>query len=199
VLPLQTYGSHLMVVAGWQVPMPSQVRPEVRMTLFVGQEGGAHEVPPAYSRQAPLPSQNPSVPQLAFPMSWQVPCGSVVPSGTLVQVPSALASPQDWQAPWQGLAQQTPCAQKPDRHSTAVAHDCPFPLRPHDPLMQTAGDPQSPSVVHEFLQMPTPHWYGKQGVGLGVRQWPAPSQLEAAVKVVEPVGQVEAWQVVPDR
>src|SRR6185312_482809 len=86
VLPLQTYGSHLMVVAGWQVPMPSQVRPEVRMTLFVGQEGGAHEVPPAYSRQAPLPSQNPSVPQLAFPMSWQVPCGSVAPSGTLVQV-----------------------------------------------------------------------------------------------------------------
>jgi hypothetical protein len=42
------------------------VRPEVSVGPVV-QEGAAQEVPPAYNRQAPLPSQNPSVPQVVFP------------------------------------------------------------------------------------------------------------------------------------
>jgi hypothetical protein len=54
-------------VAAWQVPLPSQVRPEVNVVPLDGQEGAAQEVPPAYSRQAPLPSQKPSVPQVVFP------------------------------------------------------------------------------------------------------------------------------------
>jgi hypothetical protein len=186
-----------MLLAAWQVPLPSQVRPEVRSVPPLGQEGGAHDVPPAYRRQVPLPSQNPSVPQLALPMSWQVPCGSVVPFGTFVQVPSEFCSPQDWQAPWQAVAQQYPCAQKFEWHSAAVAQACPFPLRPHEPLMQTAGEAQSPSTVHEFLHTLAPHWYGKQGLALGVTHLPAPSQAEAAVKVVVPDGQLEPWQVVP--
>ena len=33
--------------------------------------------------------------------------------------------------------------------------------------MHTAGDAQSPSVVQEFLQTAAPHWYGKQGAGVG--------------------------------
>jgi len=95
VLPLQTYGAQLIVVAAWQVPLPSQVRPEVNVVLPVGQEGAAQDVPPAYLRQAPLPSQKPSVPQVVCPWSWQVPCGSAVPLGTLVQVPGAAVSAQD--------------------------------------------------------------------------------------------------------
>jgi hypothetical protein len=95
-----------MVVACWQIPVPSQVRPEVSVAPGAGQEGGAQGVPPAYTRQAPFPLQNPSVRQLAFPMSWQVPCGSGEPFATLVQVPSALARPHDWQGPWQALPQQ---------------------------------------------------------------------------------------------
>jgi hypothetical protein len=43
------------------------VRPEVKVALLAGQEGAAQEVPPAYFRQAPPPSQNPSVPQVVFP------------------------------------------------------------------------------------------------------------------------------------
>jgi hypothetical protein len=85
----------LIVDAGWQVPLPSQVRPEVKVGLPVGQEGAAQEVPPAYWRQAPLPSQKPSVPQVVCPWSWQVPCGSAVPFGTLLQVPGAVVSAQD--------------------------------------------------------------------------------------------------------
>jgi hypothetical protein len=49
------------------VPFPSQVRPVVSVELADGQEGGAQEVPPAYFRQAPLPLQNPSWPQLVCP------------------------------------------------------------------------------------------------------------------------------------
>jgi len=47
VVPLQTKGAQAMVVAGWQVPLPSQVRPEVKVVLPAGQDGGAQEVPPA--------------------------------------------------------------------------------------------------------------------------------------------------------
>ena len=99
VVPLHMKGAHEMVVAAWQVPLPSQVRPEIDVALPAGQDGGAHDVPPAYRRQAPLPLQNPSVPQPAFPVSWQVPCGSLAPSGTFEQLPSEVASAHDWQAP----------------------------------------------------------------------------------------------------
>jgi hypothetical protein len=41
-------------------------------------------------------------------------------------------------------------------HSTEVTQIWPGPLRPHEPLMQTAGEAQSPSAVQEFLQMALP-------------------------------------------
>jgi hypothetical protein len=57
----------------------------------------------------------------------------------------------------QAVAQQTDCEQNPDEHSAAVTQACPGGLRPHEPLMQTAGDAQSESAVHEFLQTLAPH------------------------------------------
>jgi hypothetical protein len=147
-----------MVDAAWQVPFPSQVRPEVNVELPVGQEGAAQEMPPAYFRQAPLPSQKPSVPQVVFPWSWQVPCGSAVPFGTLLQVPGAVVSAQDWQTPVQAVAQQTDCEQNVDEHSAPVTQACPGGLRPQEPLMQTAGEAQSELAVQEFLQTLAPHW-----------------------------------------
>jgi hypothetical protein len=42
--PLQTYGAQAMLVAAWQTPLPSQVRPEVSVELPVGQTGAAHEL-----------------------------------------------------------------------------------------------------------------------------------------------------------
>ncbi len=44
VVPLQTNGAHGMFVAAWQVPLPSQVRPEVSVALVAGHEGGAQGV-----------------------------------------------------------------------------------------------------------------------------------------------------------
>jgi hypothetical protein len=157
VVPLQRKGAQLIVVAGWQVPLPSQVRPEVSVVPFAGHDGEAQDVPPAYLRQAPLPSQKPSVPQVLAPWSWQVPCGSAVPFCTLVQVPGEAVSAQDWQLPVQAVVQQTDCEQKPDRHSAPVTQAWPGGLSPQDPLMQTAGEAQSASEVQEFLQTPTPH------------------------------------------
>jgi hypothetical protein len=37
----------LLVVAAWQTPLPSQVRPEVSVKLPVAQTGAAQEVPAA--------------------------------------------------------------------------------------------------------------------------------------------------------
>ena len=42
--PLQTYGAHGIVVAGWQTPRPLQVRPLTAVDWFVGQDGPAHDV-----------------------------------------------------------------------------------------------------------------------------------------------------------
>jgi hypothetical protein len=61
------YGSHIDVVAAWQVPAPLQARADVSVDPV--QLAATHVVPPAYSRQPPAPSQVPSVPQPAAPAS----------------------------------------------------------------------------------------------------------------------------------
>src|SRR5262245_20889270 len=72
--PAQTYGSHALVVPAWQVPMPSQVRTEVSVAPL--QARAAHSVPAANSRQAPLPSQVPSRPQVVAASLAQLSLGS---------------------------------------------------------------------------------------------------------------------------
>ena len=130
-------------------------------------------------------------------MFTQVPCGSVSPVGTLVQVPRAFGNAQDLQVPPQAVEQQIPCSQKPFRHSVPLMQTAPLGLRPHEPLMQTAGKEQSAFAVHVPLQALAPHRYGKQEVAPGVTQAPAPSQLEMPVNSVEAAGQDGARQVVP--
>jgi hypothetical protein len=83
---------------------------------------------------------------------WQVPCGSAAPFGTLLQAPSELGSPHDWQEPLHAELQQTPCAQNFDRHSVPSAQVLPMPLSPHEPMMQTAGEAQSASTPQATLQ-----------------------------------------------
>jgi hypothetical protein len=144
-----------------------------------------------------LPSQKPSVSHEAGPLFWQAPCGSAAPSGTLLQVPSEVCSAHDWQEPLHAELQHTPCAQNFDRHSEPSAHVLPRPLRPHEPMMQTAGEAQSPAAVQDTLQTFVPQLYGKQELAAGVTQAPLPSHVEPAVKFVVAAGQVESWQSVP--
>jgi len=44
VAPLQTYGAHARLDAGWQVPRPSQIRPVTSVDWLAGHDGGAHDV-----------------------------------------------------------------------------------------------------------------------------------------------------------
>ena len=57
--PLQAKGAHGSVLAGRQVPAPSQVRASVAVEVPMGHVGGAHSVPAEYSWHAPAPSQTP--------------------------------------------------------------------------------------------------------------------------------------------
>ena len=88
----QAYGSHIDEVAAWQVPVPLHDRVDISVDPV--QLAPAHWMPDAYRRQPPVPSQEPSVPQLFAPWSVHWFSGSL-PVGTLVQVPSVPASAHD--------------------------------------------------------------------------------------------------------
>ena len=51
--------------------------------------------------------------------------------------PPFVVDPHDLQAPVQGVAQQTPCAQLPDAHSRPSAQNAPLGLRPHELPLHT--------------------------------------------------------------
>jgi hypothetical protein len=145
-----------------------------------------------------LPSQTPFVPHEAEPMSLQLVAGSLLPTATFVQVPAVLADAlHDLQVLLHSVAQHTPCLQNADLHSDPSAHTVPFSLRPHDPLMHTAGDAQSPLLLQAALQAPAPHRNGEHDRDAGLTHLPLPSQVEFAVKVVVPDGQVPSAQEVP--
>jgi hypothetical protein len=128
-----------------QVPAPSQVRAGVNIVPL--QVDGEQVVPLAYRRQAPPPSQVPSVPQLGAPMSAHWLNGSV-PAATEAHVPSVPVRPHDRQMPTQAVAQQTPCSQNPELHSPAAPHVAPIGFLPQlvplqvFGLLQSADDPQ---------------------------------------------------------
>jgi hypothetical protein len=85
----------------------------------------------------------PFVPQELCPRSAHWPAGSTWFTGTLVQVPCALGSAHDWQAPPQGELQQNPWAQlSPGWHSGVLAQLAPWPLRPQEFIVvsQVLGD-----------------------------------------------------------
>ena len=145
-----------------------------------------------------MPSQNPSCRQLAAPWSAQRDMTSTVPLGMLLQVPFVVDSAHDLQTPVQAVAQQMPCSQKPDRHSSLLPQTAPLCLRPQDPPVQTAGDRQSASAVHVALQAPAPQRYGKHGCVTGITQVPAPSQVASGLRTLVSVGQLAAPQVVLD-
>ncbi len=92
--------------------MPLQVDAAVAVLLM--HLAGLQIVPAAYRRQAPLPSQTPSVPQLPVPWSTHLPFGSAVPMATGPQRPADPESLHDEQLEVHALSQQTPSAQKFD-------------------------------------------------------------------------------------
>jgi hypothetical protein len=113
------------------------------------------------------------------------------------QWPSVPDSTHDVHVPTHAPSQQTPCAQKPEKHSVASAQVLPTPFNPHEPLVQTAGAAHSASVVQDALHTLTPHWNGKHELAAGVTHAPWPSHVDPGVNVVELDGHVESAHAVP--
>jgi len=158
--------------------------------------------PGAYVSQAPVPSQRPSVPQLACPLSTQIARGSLPALATLVQRPRLPCSAQLRQAPSQVVSQHTPSTQLPEAHSVPAMHTSPSCLSPLHclalpPGTATHGWPavQSASVSHETLQAPSEHLKGAQFLDCASAQVPAPSQLRALESIESPT-QVASLQTV---
>jgi len=175
------------------VPVPLQVRAGVNVDPV--QLAATQTVPLAYSRQAPPPSQVPSVPHVDAPLSAHWPSGSW-PAGTSTHVPAVPVIEHDRQLPVQAVRQHEPCSQKPLEHSVVVVQVAPFGFLPQLPPVQTLGATQSALVAQVTRHAPVaPQTYAPQLVAVAVPQVPAPSQVRAGVNVV-PL-QVEGEQVVP--
>jgi hypothetical protein len=169
-------GLQVWMPCGRHVPSPSQV-PAVLRRVPV-HEGGMHWVSAAYLAQLPKPSQAPVLPQLAAPMSLQMPRGSAAPRSSGQQVPMRWSRLHETQPPWQATLQQTPSAQKPDAQSSAVLQGAPFIFLPQLPFTHCWPVAHWLVSVHDWKHAPAvpSQAYGAQiAVGLGLH-WPLPSQ-----------------------
>jgi hypothetical protein len=122
------------------------------------QEAVPHETLVAPCWHAPAPLQLPVLPQGG--PAVQRPCGSVVPSGTLVQLPALPATLQAWQVPQALALQQTPSTQVAlVKQSVVDEQGC--PRRCLFPHLFVAGSQmfpgrQSASLVQAALQAVVP-------------------------------------------
>jgi len=131
VVAPQAYGAHEVggIVEAVHVPKPLHI--DAAFSLPFVHETAPHGVVAGQSSHAP-PVQRPSVPQLACVVVTHTLRGSEVPLVTAAQVPSVppvSAAVQAWHEPVHALLQQTPSAQKPVAHWSAVVHGLPAPLR----------------------------------------------------------------------
>ena len=134
-----------------QVPWPSQTR--TFWTAAPLQVPDPQLAPATRLRQAPLPSQVPSKPQLDGSEAGQVLVErGVEPAGTNAQTPGELGVLQDLQVPVQALLQQRPSTQKPLAQSPAQPQARPLALC-MSPVLLQATDPPSdePSVPPSAL------------------------------------------------
>jgi hypothetical protein len=110
---LQVNGEQDSVPIAEHAPAPSHRAATVR--VVTEQPGRWQITPPAYFSQAPAPSQNPSVPQVAGSVCGQSSRGSV-PTSAGMQVPTLPVAAQVSQAIEQAVVQQTPSTQNPEPH-----------------------------------------------------------------------------------
>ena len=172
--------------------------PASRSSPPIGQEGGAHCVPAAYSWQAPAPSQKPVVPQVAAPS-----VGALALRIHAARRRPACRCPACRPA-------RTTCSsrcrrsrsRRPGRRTRSGSRPGPRSWRRAaagrtSRCCRRSGVAQSASAVQVDLQATTPHLNGKQELGGGVTHAPAPSQVDAGVSVIVLAGQLAAAQGVP--
>src|SRR6185503_14006772 len=175
-------GSHSELVTVRHTPAPSQVRAGVSVDPV--QLPCTQTVPLAYCWHAPIPLQRPFVPQVSAPAFTHCVAGvGGMPAVMLVQVPGDAVSAHDWQVPEQAVAQQTPCAQKPEAHSVAIAQVRPSGFFEHVPPLQMLGATQSASAVHVVLHAlaVVSQTYGLQGELAAAAHMPVPLHRRGGV------------------
>ncbi len=146
VLGSQPNGAQMVAGPEVQEPWPSQTR--VFLTAAPSQVPGAQVVPARVLRQAPLPSQVPSSPQLETSEIGQLAARrGATPAGTSPQTPGEPGVLQALQVSVQALLQQRPSTQKPLAQSPGQAQARPFtPCLEFAPLHTTTGTSTNASV-----------------------------------------------------
>jgi hypothetical protein len=153
------------------------------LTAAPSQVPAAQVVPATKLRQAPLPSQVPSSPQLETSDFGQVLADrGATPAGTTAQIPGELGVLQALQVSVQALLQQKPSTQKPLVQSPLQAQATPFALRMPLVLLQTtlgvSGDPSAPASV----------------LGLDPWPWHPATSAAAARRTASPAVGRRAWR-----
>jgi hypothetical protein len=152
-LPLvlsQLNGAQIVAGPGLQRPSPSQTFAFVTEAPL--QVPSWQIVPPRYFRQAPLPSQVPSRPQVDWADTGQMLAErGMTPAGTKVQTPGEPGTLQDLHVSVQALSQQRPSTQNPLWQSASQPHA--LPLAPWVPSlcaqiwMVSTGASAAPSAL----------------------------------------------------
>jgi hypothetical protein len=106
--PAHWYAPHDVVAPATHVPVPLQV--EAAVSCALAQLAARQTVPATHWRQAPAPSQKPSVPQLVAAEAVHSLRG-LVPGSENLHVPTLFVALQVWQVPLQTVSQQTPSTQ----------------------------------------------------------------------------------------
>lgn len=198
--PPQTYGLQDIPIAIAQPPLPLQVDGGVNVDpLHIC---APHDVFVSACWQVPLPVQLPVFPQGMLSETGHLPWSSGPPEGMLAHVPALPGTLQAWQVLHDGDAQQMPSTQvRPVKQSLVTVQL--FPCETKFPHLFVIGSQLVPGAHCEFivqvvLQSVVPlHENCPQELVVAVLHTPVPSQVRAFVRVVEPVGQLEAAQTVP--
>jgi hypothetical protein len=114
---------------------------------------GTQIVPLALLRQAPAPSQLPSLPQVETATDAHCSSGSW-PAGTIAHVPELPERLQERQVPAQVVEQHTPCWHRPVAHWLAAVHAAPVARLRQAPPMHSNPDAQSAIAAQLVRQRP---------------------------------------------
>lgn len=123
---------------------------KLRVLVAAGQLAARHGVVAGHLLQAPAAPHLPSFPQLDSADAAQTPLGSIVPAGTVVQVPLLAVNVQLWHCDPQAVLQQTPSTQLPDWHSCSLLQLLPLLSLPQLPLTHWLGARQLLLAWHEL-------------------------------------------------
>jgi hypothetical protein len=99
----------------------------------------------------------------------------------LVHTPIVPGKAHDLQLPAQAEAQQTPCAQLPEPHSSLPEQNAPFGFGPHEPALQNPPEAQFASTVQAPKHRLPLQTKGAQGRGSGAVQAPVAPHVAAGV------------------